>query len=138
VLNGADYVQDLLRLNLTTQIAIHQRVVENRDAMTTQLREGSTINILGWDLGPKLYHSLEAETFAAAIAPLTCPVDVFDLVRKPTDPPPAAVAALAVPARVAVRGVRGMQFWIDGNYLDTQQPELIRASLEALSGMPTA
>jgi len=138
VVNGADYVQELLRLNLTTQVALHQRVVQNRDAMTALLQDGSAINILGWDLGPNLYRSLIGETFAAAIAPLACPVDVFDLVRKPTDAPPAAVAALAAPARVVVRGVRGMQFWSDGNYIDTQQPELIRASLEAFSGMPAA
>jgi len=137
VLNGADYVQDLLRMNLTTQMAIHQRVVQNREAMVRVLQEGGTINVLGWNLGPALYQSLVAETFAQAVAPLTCEVDVLDLVRKKGAPPPPAVAALAAPPRVTVRAVTGIQFWIDGNFLDTQQTELIRATLEISARVST-
>lgn len=55
VMTGADYMQGVLRLNLMYQMALHRKVVENREQLVTRLREGRTVNIEGYELGRRLY-----------------------------------------------------------------------------------
>jgi uncharacterized protein len=55
VLDGAAHMQSVLRLNLTYQMALHRRVVENRDALTARLAEGGTVNIEGYELAAPLF-----------------------------------------------------------------------------------
>jgi exosortase A-associated hydrolase 2 len=127
VLTGADHVQDLLRLNLTTQLSVYKKVQHDRDAMIASLAAGETINIVGWTMGRRLLESLNAASFQQAIDTLSCPVEIFDLTRRPGAVPPAIEPLLS--ARVRGQGVTGLQFWIDGNYLDSQQTALVNATM---------
>lgn len=127
VVTGADHIQDLLRLNLTTQMAVYKKVQQDRDALVALLSEGRTVNIVGWTMGRPLLESLTASFLGEALARLSCSVDLLDLTRKAGDPAPAGVAALAS-ARVRVTGVQGLPFWIDGNYIDHQQAALVSAT----------
>ena len=64
---------------------------------------------------------------------VTGPVEIFDLVRRAGDVPPAAAEFASRPVRF--HGVQGMQFWLDGNYIDHQQAGLVQGTL-ALTGAP--
>lgn len=55
VLDGAAHMQSVLRLNLTYQMALHRRVVENRDALVARLADGETVNIEGYELAAPLF-----------------------------------------------------------------------------------
>ncbi len=137
VVQGDDHLQDLLRLNLTTQMAVYKRVEQNRDALTATLAAGNSVNIFGWNVGRALLESLTGASLADALATVTCPVEILDLTRRPGDPPPAAAAALASRPGIHAEGVPGMQFWIDSNYIDFQQAGLVQATA-ALVGAPPA
>jgi exosortase A-associated hydrolase 2 len=128
VLRGEDHLQELLRLNLTTQMAVYKKVVQDREALAAALSSGATVNVIGWTVGQRLVESLSTMSLASVLAPLSCPVELLDLTRKAGDPAPAGVAALTS-ARVRARGVPGLPFWIDGNYIDYRQAGLVEATV---------
>ena len=54
LLSGEEYVQQLLRQNLTTQMATWGGVRENREALLAASQQGRCINVQGFELGPQL------------------------------------------------------------------------------------
>jgi exosortase A-associated hydrolase 2 len=134
VLRGADHVQDLLRLNLTTQMTVYKKVQRDRPALIEGLNAGQSVNIVGWTMGRALLTSLMQASLPELLAALSCPADVLDLTRRADDAPPEGVAALASD-RVAVHAAQGLPFWIDGNYVDYQQARLVQTTV-TLAGAP--
>jgi exosortase A-associated hydrolase 2 len=57
VLDGDAYFQELLRSNLSTQLAVYGKVQETREALVERIRAGGTVNIDGYDLGKALFES---------------------------------------------------------------------------------
>lgn len=57
VLDGANYFQELLRSNLTTQLAVHGKVLENRDLLQERIRAGGKVNVDGYEIGRELFES---------------------------------------------------------------------------------
>ena len=128
VIRGEDHVQDLLRLSLTTQMAVHKKILQDRPALIAALTAGEPVNIVGWTMRRALLNSLMKASLPQLLNALSCPVEILELTRRPSDAAPAAVAALAS-ERVAVRGAQGLPFWIDGNYIDYQQAGLVQATV---------
>lgn len=52
--SGEDYLQQLLRQNLTTQMACHGAVRMNREALLAASAAGDAVNVQGYDLGPSM------------------------------------------------------------------------------------
>ena len=57
VLDGANYFQELLRSNLSTQLAVYGKVEENRDTLQARIREGGKVNVDGYEIGRDLFES---------------------------------------------------------------------------------
>jgi exosortase A-associated hydrolase 2 len=57
VLNGESYFQELLRSNLSTQLAVYGKVQETREVLVERLRAGGTVNVDGYEIGPALFAS---------------------------------------------------------------------------------
>lgn len=55
ILRGQAYMQETLRLNLTTQLAVYREIRENRQVLVDRLRAGRTVNIDGYELCRDLY-----------------------------------------------------------------------------------
>jgi uncharacterized protein len=67
VLDGDAYFQELLRSNLSTQLAVYGKVQETREALVEKIRAGGTVNVDGYELGKALYESAgRADLLAAA------------------------------------------------------------------------
>jgi uncharacterized protein len=60
IVNGSRYMQDLLRINLTTQMAVYREIREDRQALARRLREGATVNIDGYEVSLPLFEELSA------------------------------------------------------------------------------
>ena len=58
VVDGAAYMQAVLRLNLMYQMAIHRRVIENREALVARLAKGETVNVEGYEVAEPLYRQV--------------------------------------------------------------------------------
>lgn len=57
ICDGASYFQELLRSNLTTQLAVYGRVIENRERLQQRLRDGERVNVDGYEIGKALFES---------------------------------------------------------------------------------
>ena len=68
VVDGAAYMQGVLRLNLMAQMALHQRVIEGREALVARLSAGQTVNIEGYELGEQLYRQVSSFRLAETLA----------------------------------------------------------------------
>ncbi|MCP9452142.1 MAG: alpha/beta hydrolase [Nitrospira sp.] len=60
VVDGAKYMQELLRINLTTQSAVYKEIRYNRETLVRMMREGSTVNIDGYELAYPCYEQVSA------------------------------------------------------------------------------
>jgi exosortase A-associated hydrolase 2 len=57
ILDGANYFQELLRSNLSTQLAVHGKVQENREILQARIRAGGKVNVDGYEIGRDLFES---------------------------------------------------------------------------------
>lgn len=60
MVDGAAYMQEVLLSNLATQSAVHQKILNTREELVTQMQAGQTVNIEGYGLT----HAFYAETSA--------------------------------------------------------------------------
>jgi exosortase A-associated hydrolase 2 len=93
IVDGNAYMQELLRINVTTQMAAFKEIREDRDALVAVMQQGRTVNIDGYDLAYPMYSQVSAVTLAdAKTFPRPCLVAHVD--RQPDRPAPG-------PARLA-------------------------------------
>jgi len=81
VVDGAAYMQTVLRLNLMYQMALHRRVIVNRDALVGRLVGGETVNIEGYELARPLFEQVSnfrMDDVLAGFAGETCLVQIGD------------------------------------------------------------
>lgn len=58
VLRGNDYLQQLLRMNLTHQVVVYKKVLHTREQLVRGLDEGKKINVEGYEITRELYHQV--------------------------------------------------------------------------------
>lgn len=60
IVDGARYMQEMLRINLTTQSAVYKEIRHNREALVRVMRDGATVNIDGYELAYPCYEQATA------------------------------------------------------------------------------
>jgi len=60
IVDGARYMQEMLRSNLTTQSVIYKEIRHNREALVRMMRDGATVNIDGYELAYPCYEQATA------------------------------------------------------------------------------
>ena len=60
ITNGAAYMQEMLRINVTTQMATFKEVRDDREALVAAMQQGKTVNVDGYDLSHQLYAEVTA------------------------------------------------------------------------------
>lgn len=114
VVDGAAYVQEVLRANLSAQLATHGKVVETREAMGQRILDGGVVNVDGYEIGRELFGSLGAPELVPVgpmrhegpvlVVPITAP-------GKPPTPQPALEALAASYTAGTLRSAEEFQFW---------------------------
>lgn len=66
VVNGAAYMQDLLRNNLTTQMATYKEIRQDRVDLVAQMEQGLTVNVDGYEISLPMYAEVSAVKLADA------------------------------------------------------------------------
>ena len=132
VCDGAAYMLSVLRLNLMAQMALHRKVVENRDALVVRLEQGGTINIEGYELALPLFQQASGFRMDATLAgyPGEVVIAQVDQGDNPVKPELAALAESHANRRVVI--VREEPFWKEIRTFYQRAPELTRITLEAL------
>jgi alpha/beta superfamily hydrolase len=57
ILDGESYIQELLRINLSTQLAVYGKVQESREVLVERIRAGGIANVEGYEIGLPLFES---------------------------------------------------------------------------------
>jgi exosortase A-associated hydrolase 2 len=57
VLDGLSYFQELLRSNLSTQLAVYGKVREDREVLQQSIRAGGRVNVDGYEIAQPLFES---------------------------------------------------------------------------------
>ena len=68
VLDGESYFQELLRSNLSTQLAVYGKVQETREVLQERIRAGGTVNVDGYEIGKALFDSCARTDFVGTAA----------------------------------------------------------------------
>jgi len=59
ILNGASYMREMLRVNLSTQTAVYKKILHNTDDLVRMMKEGKTVNVDGYEMAWPLYEQVE-------------------------------------------------------------------------------
>jgi exosortase A-associated hydrolase 2 len=60
ITDGARYMQEMLRVNLTTQTAVYKEIRHSREDLVRMMKDGQTVNVDGYDLGYPYYEQASA------------------------------------------------------------------------------
>lgn len=60
VVDGEKYMQELLRVNLTTQTAVYKEIRHKRADLVRMMREGNTVNVDGYEIAYPYYEQVSA------------------------------------------------------------------------------
>ena len=58
VITGDDYLQHLLRINLTHQVVVYKKILYTREELVRGLEEGKKINVEGYEITRELYQQV--------------------------------------------------------------------------------
>ena len=58
ITDGERYLQELLRINLMTQMATYKAIHQERPALVAEMEQGRTVNVDGYEMGWPLYSSV--------------------------------------------------------------------------------
>jgi uncharacterized protein len=65
IVDGARYMQEMLRSNLTTQLATYKEIRADRESLVAAMNEGRTVSVDGYEMGLTLYAEVSAVRLAA-------------------------------------------------------------------------
>lgn len=135
VVDGADYFQACLRLNLTTQLATYKRVVESREQLMQRLDRGETVNIAGYEVGARMARSLAQVDLREPGRAPSCPVRVVQFLRPGGVPAKREADFPARAANVRVDALPVQPFWQESKHYDPAPERLLALSLEEALGV---
>lgn len=132
VVDGAAYMQAVLRLNLMFQMALHRKVIENRDALVARLAQGGTVNIEGYELAESLFRQVSAFRLDDALARFRGEVLLVQVNQGETPPKPELAALAESRPDCRIEAVQEEPFWKEIKAFYQRAPELTRLTMLAL------
>jgi uncharacterized protein len=112
ILDGARYLQDLLRINVTTQLAVYREVKRDREALTAVLDAGHSVNVDGYEMGPDMARQLGVLALAEERVAPTARCLIAHLDKNPAAKVPRELETLcAKMANAQIQVAQEDQFW---------------------------
>jgi hypothetical protein len=133
VVDGSRYLQELLRINLTTQMAAYGEVQEDRETLRAKLRAGVSVNVDGFEMSGKMADDLDGLSLATGTPPRCARALLAQIERAPTAKPSnemLAMQALIPSARLEV--VQEEPFWREIARFYDRAPNLFAQTLQWL------
>lgn len=111
VVDGARYMQELLRINLTTQMATFKEIRHDRVALVEQMQQGGAVNIDGYELTLPMYSQVSAVKLAANVKRYEGACLITNIDKQQSRPSPELVQLAACYSRASLRPVTDEPFW---------------------------
>jgi exosortase A-associated hydrolase 2 len=131
IVDGGRYAQDLLRINVTTQLAVYREVRQDRVALVEAMRHGQTANVDGYEVGIAMYEGLGQLSLKGGGAVFAGPTLIVQLDRGAAAAPQPELAALS--ARYAGATLAQAQeepFWKEIDRFYDTAPNLFAVTLD--------
>ncbi len=134
VIDGAAYLQELLRTNLSTQLAVYGKVTENRESMQARLQTGDTVNVDGYEISQSFFESFSKTALLPPGARRHAgPACVIQISATESQKERADLVALAATyPRGSSRRVTEQPFWREIKPFYGRAPNLQNATLDWL------
>lgn len=132
--DGARYMQELLRINLATQLATQGAVTLEREALVEQMRAGTPVNIDGYDLALPFYEQVSAIRIEPRPGPFAGRCLIVQADRAGGAPPGRDLVDFQARFPAAtVRQVREEPFWKEIQRFYETTDQLCAVTMEWLS-----
>lgn len=132
VVDGSQYMQGVLRLNLMYQMALHRKVLENRDALVARLATGGTVNIEGYELAEPLYAQVSAFRLKSVLQQFAGETFVVQIASEPGEPRQELLDLARQLQHCSLAAVEEEPFWKEIRTFYQRAPELTRVTLRSL------
>ena len=130
IVDGSRYMQELLRINIATQMSTMGGVQRDRVELVEDLRQGSTVNIDGYEIAPVMYEEVAKLAVPQAPNPFTGPCLIVQVERVPGQPSRELKQLEAAFERATLQPVQEEPFWKEiARFYDTA-PNLFALTLE--------
>lgn len=129
VVDGGRYMHELLRINLTTQMASFKEIRQDRDSMVTAMRGGATVNVDGYEMGWSFFSSLSEVSLAGAPKTFTGPCLITQVDRQPGRVAPDLQQLAATYQQGVVQFAQEEPFWKEIARFYDEPPNLSATTL---------
>jgi exosortase A-associated hydrolase 2 len=136
VVDGAAYMQTVLRANLMFQMALHRKVIENRDALVARLARRESVNIDGYELTEPLYQQVSGFHLADVLMQFSGMTLIVQVNQGEAQVKPELANLAETNDRCRVEAVQEEPFWREIKTFYQRASELTRVSLQALEAVP--
>jgi exosortase A-associated hydrolase 2 len=133
VVDGRDYFQECLRLNLNTQLSTYGKIVEDRKQLMAKLNDGKTINISGYEVGRLMADSISSMSLATQMDNIACLVHIIAFSRPGAETVRNDMQPLTAGHEVNLRVLEVHQFWNEPRLYDAEQHALTALSLHMIA-----
>lgn len=132
IMDGANYVNELLRAHLTAQMVVHRKVVQDRDALVAQIQAGGTVNVEGYEISSALYGQMAAMSLTERLRGSAKPILVQQISPgEDVERQYAALQGIGNPL-VQFQKVREPRFWTQQKVVFPPCEELFNRTAEWL------
>jgi alpha/beta superfamily hydrolase len=134
VMDGARYMQELLRSNLSGQLAAYKTIRHDRAALVAMMEQGSTVNIDGYELCHGMYRECSSVSFGKGPLRFGGPCLIAQVDVSDAAPPNRELEGLrdAYGRATLVRVVED-PFWKEGPVFCGRADRLTQATLDWLA-----
>ena len=136
VVDGATYMQAVLRLNLMYQMAIHRKVIEDREALAARLANGETVNIEGYELAEPLFRQVSEFRLTDVLTQFVGDTLLVQINQGDAPVKPELEALATDDRRCRVHAVREEQFWKEIKLFCQRSETLTKATRDWLITPP--
>ncbi len=132
IIDGARYMQELLRINVSTQMTIYKEVRRDREALVQAMQGGKTVNVDGYEMALPMYEQVSA--IQLAVRPKSCqaPCLIVQVDRQPAKPTPEYEQLAAGYRAARLLLVQEEPFWKEIQRFYDSAPNLFAATLDWL------
>jgi exosortase A-associated hydrolase 2 len=130
VVDGGRYMQEQLRVNLATQLAVYKEIRQDRNALVATLQAGATVNVDGYEMAWPLFEQLSAVKLAATPRAFAGPCLIVQMDRQDgARPLPELEQLRAAYPRATLALVREEPFWKEIDAFYERAPRLYESTL---------
>ena len=133
VVDGSRYLQELLRINLATQMTVYREVRDDREALVRRLEAGETVNVDGYEMSRDMSRQLSTLSLVVEGRGPSAPTLLVQIERAPNAKPARELETLRSHVSAAdLRVVQEDLFWKEIQRFYDRAPNLFHSTLSWL------